>query len=139
MMKSPFTKLAGVSLWCLLLMAPNGFADTVYVWSEGSNEEPYGNTAGGSNHNLRLGSATITYSLSDPKPTGEGNLTGNPMFVGSGDYSLALGSPCIVQGLNQGWMVDALDLAGNRRRRGNVDIGAYENNAALGALLILLP
>ncbi len=59
------------------------------------------------------------------------------MFTGSGDYRLQPGSPCIDRGITQSWMNDARDLAGNRRRRGNVDIGAYEINATLGALILL--
>ncbi len=96
----------------------------------------YDNTADqGSDHNVRPGSATITYSLSVPLPAGTGNLDGNPMFVGSGDYSLEAGSPCINQGLYQSWMDDALDLAGNRRLREIVDMGAYESAGARGSLL----
>jgi len=98
----------------------------------------YGNTADqGSDHNLRLGSATITYSLSEPKPSGTGNQDGNPVFVGSGDYRLQSNSPCIDEGLYQSWMDDALDLAGNRRLRDVVDIGAYESDGGRGTLILM--
>ncbi len=53
----------------------------------------------------------------------------NPLFVNLavGDCRISSGSPCIDAGSNQVWMVNALDLIGNMRKRfGRVDIGAYE-------------
>ena len=45
----------------------------------------------------------------------------------AGDYRLLPSSPCIDKGINQDWMLDATDLAGNPRiLNGTVDMGAYE-------------
>ena len=59
-----------------------------------------------------------------------------------GDYRVRKPSPCIDSGLNQAWMEDATDLAGNPRihkglARGIVDIGCYENVNSGGTMLIL--
>lgn len=42
--------------------------------------------------------ATVTYSCIEGGFAGEGNLDADPMFLGAGDYHLALGSPCIDTG-----------------------------------------
>jgi len=55
-----------------------------------------------------------------------GNITGDPMFVGTGDYSLAVGSPCINAGTSYS-NIPTIDLAGNAREVScNPDMGAYE-------------
>ena len=51
------------------------------------------------------------------------SITGDPLFVGAGDYSLQSGSPCVNAGTNTGL---TNDLAGNPRPVGAYDIGAYE-------------
>jgi hypothetical protein len=63
---------------------------------------------------------------------GEGNLGGNPLFLGSEDYPYAIdnGSPCIDAGtlyLPPGIELPEYDLDGNPRVWGeSVDMGAYE-------------
>jgi len=61
----------------------------------------------------------------------------NPQFANlvNNDYTLTKGSPCIDSGLDDAWMMSALDLGGNRRHRGvAVDMGAYEANPAIGTI-----
>ena len=72
--------------------------------------------------------STITYSCTTPLPSGDGNITANPIFV---DYAatnlhLSAGSPCIDAGHNA-YVVGDVDLDGDMRIRGGVvDMGAYE-------------
>jgi predicted outer membrane repeat protein len=62
--------------------------------------------------------------------TGTGSITNDPLFVGSGDYRLQAGSPCINAGTNSTWTtLTDTDLDGNKRRwpaNGQADMGAYE-------------
>jgi hypothetical protein len=62
--------------------------------------------------------------------TGTGSITSDPLFVGSGDYRLQAGSPCINAGTNSTWTtLTDTDLDGNKRRwpaNGQADMGAYE-------------
>lgn len=62
--------------------------------------------------------------------TGTGSITNDPLFVGSGDYRLQAGSPCINTGTNSTWTtLTDTDLDGNKRRwpaNGQADMGAYE-------------
>ena len=71
---------------------------------------------------------------------GEGSLyevttciTNDPLFIGSGDYRLQAGSPCIDTGTNSTWTtINDKDLDGNKRRwpiEGRPDMGAYEYNS----------
>ena len=69
-----------------------------------------------------------------------GNITGDPLFVDplNRDFRLSAGSPCENQGLNQGWMALATDLAGNPRIRcARVEMGAYEIVPPLGTMVII--
>ncbi|MBU4211877.1 MAG: hypothetical protein KKD33_04760 [Verrucomicrobia bacterium] len=71
-----------------------------------------------------------TNCCTTPAISGDGNITGNPMFVNTnaGNYRLAEYSPCINTGTNQDWMTNAVDLDGRIRiRYGRVDMGAYEH------------
>jgi len=64
-----------------------------------------------------------------PVPEGQGNITGNPLFVDSvhGDYRLQAGSPCINAGDPSVAPPGAVDLDGRPRTLGGrVDMGAYE-------------
>jgi len=61
---------------------------------------------------------------------GEGNIADDPRFV-KGDYRLQDESPCMDAGLNEDWMLTAVDLDGNPRiwhgrSSLTVDMGAYE-------------
>lgn len=62
--------------------------------------------------------------------TGTGSITSDPLFIGSGDYRLQAGSPCINAGTNSTWTtLTDTDLDGNKRRwpaNGQTDMGAYE-------------
>jgi len=77
--------------------------------------------------------STFNYSCTIPVPTnGVGNITNNPQFVGSGDYSLSVGSPCMDSGGNL-FVQSAFDIEGSQRiydgvRDGAaiVDMGCYE-------------
>ena len=75
---------------------------------------------------------------SDILAVGCENLLGksyNPMFlkdkyvntIHEHPYALHRSSPCIDKGSNDGWMANDIDLAGNKRLNGIVDIGCYEN------------
>jgi hypothetical protein len=62
--------------------------------------------------------------------TGTGSITNDPLFIGSGDYRLQAGSPCINAGTNSTLTtLTDTDLDGNKRRwpaNGRPDMGAYE-------------
>jgi hypothetical protein len=59
------------------------------------------------------GSATVTYSDVDGGYSGTGNINSDPLFVGSGDYHLQSGSPCIDTGTSSG--APAADIDGDSR------------------------
>lgn len=77
------------------------------------------------------------YSCSPDLTAGPGNVASLPLFRSrsSGDFRLAPGSPGINQGVRQDWMIGALDLAGERRVSGVVDMGAYESPSLSGTLI----
>ena len=88
-----------------------------------------GNDAGEANINATKGIA-VEYTATAPLFDGAGNilLAAMPKFVDAagGDYRVTAGAT-IDSGLNQSWMADAPDLAGNPRlQNGAVDMGAYE-------------
>ncbi len=99
------------------------------------------NTAAVDNDNLRIGTATITYSLADPQPAGAGNKAGPAGFVdsGSGDFTLNKASSAIDGGQWQSWMDGATDLSDLvlRQLGSAVDIGAYESEWLKGSLFLL--
>jgi len=69
------------------------------------------------------------YSLVPATISGEGNISGDPLFenVVREKYSLNANSPCRNAGTNLAWMTDSTDLSGGPRiSEGRVDIGAYE-------------
>jgi hypothetical protein len=81
--------------------------------------------------------STFLHSDTTPAPGGIGNITNNPAFDAPfmGSYRLSPSSPCLNGGTNLAWMADASDLDGRPRVLGrNVDMGAYESEAALLAL-----
>ncbi len=72
--------------------------------------------------------AALSYSCVSPAVAGSGNMAAAPVFknAAGGNYRLRANSPCVDAGLYQDWMAEAMDLDGNMRVRGVVDIGAYE-------------
>lgn len=97
------------------------------------------------------------YSCSSPLPAGASNTDADPMLVNSGsnyglshvygDYRLAIGSPCVNTGTNFTHMSDpavlatnkwlGLDVEGQPRLRGQVDMGAYEQYIVPGTVFII--
>jgi len=76
---------------------------------------------------------TLSYSCTTPLPSGNGNIADVPML--DGNYRLSPVSPCVDRGLDQAWMTNATDLAGNRRiLRTAVDMGAYEESSLVAYL-----
>ena len=51
----------------------------------------------------------------------------NPNKTHEHPYALHRSSPCLNRGDNSVWTADDIDLAGNKRVNGIVDIGCYEN------------
>jgi len=93
-------------------------------------------TAGGSSNYFADGSAAPVFSNCCSMPSGmdaygSGNIATNPVFKAPADYNfrLARESPCLNVGLNQEWMIGAVDLDGHARIdrfKRQVDMGAYE-------------
>ena len=86
------------------------------------------------------GTLNAGYSCSLDLTAGiNGNITADPGFDNSRyPYYLSFGSPCVDTGLNQSWMVDTFDLAGNPRViRGAVDMGAYELPSLPGSVFLI--
>ncbi len=122
--------------------ATNGFAVRAFVEEEeGSGPFTCGdmqNCIVWSNINAGPGWADLAVSTMElvehscaPELTAgvHGNLVSDPEFVNaaSGDYGLAVGSPCIDSGTNQAWMAEAVDLTGEARIvNAIVDLGAFE-------------
>lgn len=78
---------------------------------------------------VRLSSASqISYSI-QPDWSGSGNINADPQFssVAVDNFAVGFSSPSVDNGLDQGWMNTATDVAGKNRLSGTaVDIGAYE-------------
>lgn len=69
---------------------------------------------------------TFNYCNSDPQPTGTGNISADPLFIGGSNLRLQSTSLCINAGFNA-YVVGDKDLDGNKRiAGGTVDMGAYE-------------
>ncbi len=75
-----------------------------------------------------FGSPTITYCCVTPLPPGAGNTAADPVFAdsGAGDFRLLPGSAAMNSGAYQSWMGSAVDLDGQPRTNGVVDMGCYE-------------
>ena len=57
---------------------------------------------------------------------------------GNGNWHIGVNSSCRDAGLNESWMVDAIDLAGKPRVfHGVVDIGCYENQSMPHTVLMV--
>ncbi|MCC6357073.1 MAG: PKD domain-containing protein, partial [Verrucomicrobiae bacterium] len=102
----------------------------------------YYNTAAYSHANYRYAWPDVPqHCCTMPAPyNGVGHITNEPAFrnAASGDYRLAPNSPCIDAGINQDWMFEATDLAGNPRiLNGTADMGAYETPLTLNLRALL--
>ncbi|MGW8285732.1 MAG: hypothetical protein ACWGPR_08440 [Candidatus Deferrimicrobiaceae bacterium] len=69
-------------------------------------------------------SITTTYSCVQGGEAGTGNISSNPNFVGSGDYSLQAGSPCI--GAANSATATASDIYLRPRHSSTPTMGAFE-------------
>jgi hypothetical protein len=85
------------------------------------------------------GSATVTYSDVEGGFAGTGNIDADPLFVGSGDYHLDAGSPCIDVGTNTAPQIPSTDIDGLPRISDGdcngvfvVDMGADERLTSCG-------
>ena len=89
-----------------------------------SNSVIYYNTDqfGSPNH----GGSVISYSCTTPHPGGAGNITNSPGLAGLWNPHLVTNSPCLNKGTNSEWMVAAVDIDGDARLGGQVDIGCDE-------------
>ena len=96
----------------------------------------YGNSTSNIFNNPAGGTSAATYScigLTSGVFTGEGNINADPLFVGSGDYHLGSGSPCIDTGDPDFTGPPSIDLDGNSRIASSVvDMGAYEYGSSDG-------
>jgi hypothetical protein len=71
----------------------------------------------------------LAYCCTVPLPSGQGNITNQPLFVdvAGGDYHLSPNSPCINSGRNASIYGTTTDLDGGPRIvSGTVDMGAFE-------------
>ncbi len=97
------------------------YAGTVTI----TNTLIYGNTGAGPFYLYGNSSLSITYSDVQGGWGDTGDFDTDPLFVGSGDYHLSAGSPCIDAGTPTG--APATDLDGSTRDAAP-DMGAYEFN-----------
>jgi len=75
---------------------------------------------------------SVSYSCTAGEVTGSGNITADPLFMGSGDYRLSLNSPCIDAATASGApSVDIVlvprPLDGDASTSAQYDMGAYES------------
>lgn len=92
------------------------------------------------NEDLVKTDGTITYSSvgNDAVPAGDGNINLAPFMPkrATGDYRLSFGSPGIDTGIDTGWTLDDVDLAGMPRLKfQGYDMGAYEFQGATGTFI----
>jgi hypothetical protein len=89
-----------------------------------------------------VGAVVLAYSdIEDgDNNTTNGCISVDPLFVNTNaaDYRLTKFSSCVNAGINQAWMVNALDLDGNPRiKSGKVDMGAYECQSVGGTMFVI--
>ena len=99
--------------------------NSVIYYNEGTNQHGFADAT----------DVVMTHVCTVPIPTwtpANMVITNDPQFADApgGNYRIGSGSPCFNSGLNEPWMVGALDMDGNARiGYGTVDIGAYESSA----------
>jgi len=103
-----------------------------------------GNNSGGDNWSYsEIGTNTVwTNSCTTPMlsgPNDTGNITDLPLFknTSAGNYHLTRASLCVNAGVDRSWMTGAVDLDGEPRLVGTVDMGAYELPPPLGTCIII--
>ena len=72
------------------------------------------------------GGSVISYSCTTPHPGGAGNITNSPGLAGLWNPHLVTNSPCLNKGTNSEWMAAAVDVDGEPRLSGFVDMGCDE-------------
>ncbi len=89
-----------------------------------SNSIVYHNTDqfGSPNHT----DSSFDYSCTWPDPGGVGNITNSPGLAGLANPHLVTNSPCVDVGTNSAWMATAVDVDGEARLVGRVDMGCDE-------------
>lgn len=89
-----------------------------------SNSIVYYNTDqfGSPNHAYSI----VSYSCTTPDPGGIGNITNSPGLAGLWNPHIVTNSPCINRGTNSEWMAAAVDVDGEPRLAGSVDMGCDE-------------
>ena len=68
----------------------------------------------------------VAFSCTTPDPGGVGNVTNAPGLAGLRNPHLVTNSPCVDQGTNSAWMAAAIDVDGEPRLVGTVDMGCDE-------------
>lgn len=103
-----------------------GGVSSVMTGGEFRNCIIWGNTDSNGNVSNFLSNSFVN-SCSNPLPDGVGNISADPSFLspGAGNFRLSEGSPCINAGDNT-YNTQELDLDGNTRIIGTIDMGAYE-------------
>ena len=92
-------------------------------------------------YSVTLRNSCYLTSVNSPSMSANNSFTNAPEFLSAGsgygtshvdgNYMLLEESPCVDNGLNQGWMTGAVDLAGtNRIINGTVNMGAYEGTGS---------
>ena len=70
--------------------------------------------------------SSLAFSCTWPDPGGVGNLTNSPGLAGLMNPHLVTNSPCVNAGTNSAWMAAAVDVDGEPRLNGRVDMGCDE-------------
>ena len=70
--------------------------------------------------------SSFDHCCTTPLPPGNGNINNEPGIVSISNPRLLLSSVCINAGTNRAWMTHAVDMDGEDRLNGIVDIGADE-------------
>lgn len=111
---------SGLTLQNTILHNP-GFAEYEALTGDVTVKSNGGNLIGDGS----LGAHALSYDLQNT----------DPLFAGPGDYRLSANSPAIDKGVDLG-NLPALDLDGNARVNGCVDIGAYESAVVVSTVCV---
>lgn len=95
----------------------------------------WGNSEGGISN-----ATTVVYTdMQDGVLAGAGNLSRDPLFVdaANGNYRLGKFSPCGNVGNRSGFLRSDVDLDGEPRIRGGIDLGCYECRGSSGVCIMV--